>query len=211
MAPRNIKIKICGMREPDNLRAVAALQPDLFGLIFYSRSPRRISAEDAETLPDFFGIDRVGIFVDEKVDTMLEIARRAKLFALQLHGSESPKICAEIKKKNHGLKIIKVFFVGEDFDGSRLAEYESVCDYFLFDTKTAKRGGSGKSFDWSVLHSFPIGRPFFLSGGIGEENIVEAIRACSGLPLYALDLNSKVEVSPGVKSPQVIKRLLKSL
>jgi phosphoribosylanthranilate isomerase len=207
----DIKIKICGMREPDNLRAVAGLQPDFLGLIFHKKSPRYISPEDAENLPDFFGISRVGVFVNEKVETMRRIARSAKLFALQLHGDESPEICVELKNVRPEPKLIKVFSIGEDFDGNSLTPYESVCDYFLFDTKTKKRGGSGESFDWNILRSFPIRLPFFLSGGIGLENVHEAIGSCKGLPLYGIDLNSKVEISPGVKSPQMIKKLIKSL
>ena len=208
---REVKIKICGMREPENLRAVAALQPEFFGLIFYPGSPRYIPPEDAEILPDFFGIGRVGVFVNEEVKTMLRIAHRAKLFALQLHGDETPELCAKLKKERPEPKLIKVFSVDEDFDGSLLTKYESVCDYFLFDTKTTKRGGSGESFDWNILRSFPIRRPFFLSGGIGVENAHEAIESCKGLPLFGIDLNSKVEISPGVKSPQMIKKLIKSL
>ncbi len=207
----DIKIKICGMREPDNLRAVAALQPDYLGLIFYKKSPRYISPQDAENLPDFFGITRVGVFVNETVETMRGIAKSAKLFALQLHGDESPEVCVELKNVRPEPKLIKVFSIGDDFDGSRLTPYESVCDYFLFDTKTKKHGGSGESFDWNILRSFPIRLPFFLSGGIGFENVIEAVDSCKGLPLYGIDLNSKVEISPGVKSPQMIKKLIKIL
>jgi phosphoribosylanthranilate isomerase len=206
-----LKIKICGMRDPDNLRAVAALQPDFLGLIFYAKSPRYISPEEAETLPDFFGITRVGVFVNETVEKMQQTARQAKLFALQLHGDESPEVCAELKSVRPERKLIKVFSIGEDFDGGRLAAYEDVCDYFLFDAQTTKFGGSGESFDWDILRTFPIKLPFFLSGGIGLENAKSAIASCKGLPLYAIDLNSKVEISPGVKSPQMIKKLIKSL
>jgi phosphoribosylanthranilate isomerase len=211
MKEREIKIKICGMREAENLRKIADLQPDLFGFIFYPGSPRYIQPEDAENLPDFFGISRVGVFVNEAVETMLRIAHRTKLFALQLHGNESPQVCAELKREKPEPKLIKAFSIGGDFDGRLLTKYESVCDYFLFDTKTTKRGGSGESFDWNILHSFPIRRPFFLSGGIGAENVHEAIESCKGLPLFGVDLNSKVEISPGVKSPQMVKKVIKSL
>lgn len=207
----DVKIKVCGMRDPDNLRAIAALQPDYFGLIFYPKSARYITPEQAEALPHFFGIIRVGVFVNETVEQMQTIARQAKLFAIQLHGDESPELCAEVKNMRPEPKLIKAFSIDANFDGSSLEAYEEVCDYFLFDTKTDKHGGSGESFDWSILHSFPIRRPFFLSGGIGEENIKEAIAACRNLPLYAIDLNSKIEVSEAMKSPQVFKRLMKNL
>lgn len=214
MKERNVKIKICGMREPENLRAVAAFEPDFIGLIFYQKSPRFISVERAVGLPQFPKIRRIGVFVNETVEVMLEIAERANLFAVQLHGDESPEICREIKKRNpnlQNLQIIKAFSVAENFDGESLEQYEKVCDYFLFDTKAEKRGGSGKVFDWEILHSFSVRKPFFLSGGIGAANAQEAIAACADLPLFALDLNSQVEISPALKSPEAIKEIIKSL
>jgi phosphoribosylanthranilate isomerase len=211
MKEREVKIKICGMRDPDNLRAVAALQPDYFGLIFYKRSPRYISPEEAVRLPHFFGLIPVGVFVNETVEKMQQIIRQVKLPVIQLHGDESPKVCAAVKNMRPEPKLIKVFSVDENFDGSRLTAYEEACDYFLFDTKTEKLGGSGESFDWSILHSFPIRRPFFLSGGLGVENVNEAVKSCRGLPLYGVDLNSKLEISPGMKSPQLVKKLIKGL
>ena len=211
MKEREVKIKICGMREPDNLRAVAALQPDYFGLIFYKKSPRYISPEEAVSLPHFFGLIPVGVFVNETVETMQQIVKQVKLPMIQLHGDESPEVCAEVKNTRPEPKLIKVFSVDENFDGSSLAAYEEACDYFLFDTKTEKPGGSGESFDWNILQNFPINRPFFLSGGLGLENVNEAIKSCKRLPLYGIDLNSKVEISPGMKSPQMIKKIIKSL
>lgn len=206
-----LKIKICGMREPENLREIATLGPNYFGLIFYPKSPRNISIEQAEILPRFSGIEYVGVFVDEDINSIIEFATRAGLFALQLHGNETPQDCRLIKKLAGGIKLIKAFAVGADFDGSILKDYEAICDYFLFDTKTKKHGGSGRAFDWLILRSFPINRPFFLSGGVGPENAAEAIAACEGLPLYALDLNSRLEISPGLKSVQLVEQIIKTV
>lgn len=211
MKERNVKIKICGMRETENLRVVAALEPDFIGLIFYQKSPRFVSVECAADLPQFSEIQRVGVFVNETVEVVSKIAESANLFAVQLHGDESPRVCREIKQRNPNLQIIKAFSVDKDFDGERLEHYENNCDYFLFDTKAEKRGGSGKVFNWEILHSFPVRRPFFLSGGIGAENARLAIAACAGLPLFALDLNSQVEISPALKSPEIIEEIIKSL
>lgn len=208
---KNIKIKICGMREPENLRQIAGIAPDLIGLIFYPKSPRFITAEKAETLPHFEKIRRVGVFVNETVEKVLETARRAKLFAVQLHGDETPAFCGEIRRRAPDLQIIKVFAIGDGFDGGQLRPFESACDYFLFDTKTAGRGGSGETFDWKILSTFEISKPFFLSGGIGAENVEKALTACARLPLYALDFNSRVETAPGLKSAQMIREIITKL
>ena len=203
------KIKICGMREAENMRKVVALEPDFFGLIFYPKSPRFVSIEQAEKLPEFQNIRRVGVFVDESLESILEIAERARLSLVQLHGDETPQSCESLKKQN--LQIIKVFKVDGSFDGERLKEYEAICDYFLFDTKTSRHGGSGHAFDWQILRRFSINKPFFLGGGIGVENAAKSIEACRNLPLFALDINSRAEITPGVKSPEIIAEILKSL
>jgi len=205
----NPKIKICGMREAGNMLEIAAFKPDFFGMIFYPKSPRFVSVEQAEKLPKFENIRRVGVFVDESLEKILEIAERAKLSFVQLHGGETVQFCETLKKQN--LQIVKVFKVDENFDGNKLKEYEMVCDYFLFDTKTAKHGGSGHAFDWRILRRFSINKPFFLGGGIGGENVIEAIKVCGDLPLFALDVNSRAEIAPGVKSPEIVAEIVKSL
>lgn len=197
------------MREAENMRKVVALEPDFFGLIFYPKSPRFVSIEQAEKLPEFENIRRVGVFVDESLEKIAEIAERARLSFVQLHGSEKPEFCESLKKQN--LQIVKVFKVDESFDGKRLKEYEEICDYFLFDTKTSQHGGSGHAFDWQILRRFSINKPFFLGGGIGVENAAKSIEACRNLPLFALDINSRAEIAPGVKSPEIIAEIVKSL
>ena len=203
------KIKVCGMREAENLREIAALEPDFLGLIFYPKSPRFVSIERAEKLPEFENIRRVGVFVNETLENILRIAERTKLSFAQLHGDETPQFCGDLQKQS--LKIIKVFKVDESFDSQQLKDFESACDYFLFDTKTANYGGSGNKFDWGILRKMEIKKPFFLGGGIGAENFVEAIEACRDLPLFAIDINSQAEISPGVKSAQIIREILEKL
>jgi phosphoribosylanthranilate isomerase len=209
MNERTVKIKVCGMREAANLREIAALRPDFIGLIFYPKSPRFVDFEILGVLPRFENIPRVGVFVNESLENVLRIAEAAKLSFVQLHGEESPEFCARLKNEN--FQIIKVFGVDANFDGARLRDYEAVCDYFLFDTKTDAHGGSGNSFDWQILRRFPIEKPFFLGGGIGAENVAEAIKNCAGLPLYALDVNSRVEIAPGVKSSAVVSEIMKQI
>lgn len=193
------------MCEPENMRKIAALKPDFFGLIFYPKSPRFVSLEKAQALPEFENIKRVGVFVDESAENILQIAATAKLSFVQLHGDETPAFCESLKKEN--LEIIKVFKVDDNFDGEILKEYEMAADYFLFDTKTIKHGGSGKSFDWEILRRFEINKPFFLGGGIGAENPLDAINACRDLPLFALDINSRAETAPGVKSARIVEEI----
>ncbi|MDQ4122081.1 MAG: phosphoribosylanthranilate isomerase [Acidobacteriota bacterium] len=200
------KIKICGMREAENMREIACLEPDFFGLIFYPKSPRFVSVEQAEKLPAFENIRRVGVFVDEDAEQILEIAERADLQFIQLHGNETARFCESLKKQN--LQVVKVFKVDKNFDGKLLQEFEAVCDYFLFDTKADKHGGSGRIFDWQILRRFSINKPFFLGGGIGAENASEAIEASENLPLFALDVNSRAEIAAGVKSPQIVRGII---
>lgn len=197
------------MREEKNIREIAALEPNFLGLIFYPKSPRFVSPEQAENLPVFENIRRVGVFVNETRENILQIAERVKLSLVQLHGDETREFCESLKRKN--LCVIKVFKVNESFDGETLKDFETVCDYFLFDTKTAKHGGSGKKFDWEILRRIKIKKPFFLGGGIGAENISEAIAMSRDLPLFAIDVNSRAEISPGVKSSRIITEMLEKL
>jgi phosphoribosylanthranilate isomerase len=200
------KVKICGMTDAENMREIAALRPDYFGLIFYPKSPRYVSPAKAADLPQFENIKRVGVFVNEAAENILQIAEQARLNLVQLHGGESPEFCESLRAKN--IEIIKVFSIDENFDGSILKQYEAVCDYFLFDTKTPQHGGSGREFDWQILRRFEMKKPFFLSGGIGAENAVNAVAACESLPLHALDINSRAETRAGIKSFDLVKEII---
>lgn len=201
-----MRIKICGMTNAENMREIAALEPDFFGLIFYPKSPRFVSLERAKSLPQFENIRRVGVFVNETAENILQIAEVTNLSLIQLHGGESAQFCEELKNKN--LKISKVFAIDKNFDGAVLREFERVCDYFLFDTKTPQHGGSGQAFDWTILQKCSIRKPFFLGGGIGAGNVAEAIEACQNLPLFALDLNSRAEISAGLKCFETVKKVM---
>ena len=203
------KIKICGMRDAANMREIAALKPDFFGLIFYPKSPRFVSFEQLEKLPLCPEIRRVGVFVNADENEVLRVNQAAGLSLIQLHGDESPAFCERLQ--NHGLQIIKAFAIDENFDGAILKNYETICDYFLFDTKTQDRGGSGKAFDWNILRRIESDKPFFLSGGIGADNFNEAINACAGLPLFALDINSRAESAPGIKSAEQLSFIIHHL
>ena len=206
-----MKLKICGMKYPENILEVGALLPDYMGFIFWEKSARYFDG----IIPDLpKSIKKVGVFVNESSSLILEKVEKYNLQAIQLHGHESVEFCLDLKNEIKNLKqvqieIIKVFSVADDFDFEVLKPFETVCDYFLFDTKGKLPGGNGTTFDWKVLEKYPSNKPFFLSGGIGiaEMGAVNEISK-TNLPLYAIDVNSKFEIEPGLKNIQLCKDAL---
>jgi phosphoribosylanthranilate isomerase len=192
-------IKICGMKYPDNIIEVGLLLPDYMGFIFWEKSARYFDG----VIPDLpKSIKKVGVFVNETAEVILAKAKKYDLQAIQLHGQESVEFCLNLKNElDSKIEIIKVFSVDDDFNFEVLKPFETVCDYFLFDTKGKLPGGNGTTFDWKVLEKYPSSKPFFLSGGIGIEEL-EAVKEISktNLPLYAIDVNSKFEIEPGLKN-----------
>ena len=170
--------------------------PGLYGLYFLGTLQKICHI----THPRFAGLDQKnGGLCRCRFDYILDIAKQHQLQTLQLHGSESPDFCQKLKTTE--LEIIKAFGVGSNFDFSVLKPYESVCDYFLFDTKGELPGGNGSSFEWSLLRDYPATKPFFLSGGIGpkDQDAISSIINLN-LPIYAIDINSKFEIKPGQKT-----------
>ena len=199
-----MKIKICGMKYPDNILEIGSLLPDYMGFIFWDKSARYFDGIIPE-LPK--SIKKVGVFVDASLEEILEKIKTHNLQAIQLHGHESVEFCESVKKNIPKLiDIIKVFPILDTFDFSILTPYEKVCDFFLFDTKGKLPGGNGTSFDWTVLKQYSSSKPFFLSGGIGIEefDIIREILK-TNLPIYAIDVNSKFEIEPGLKNVQLCK------
>ncbi|WP_431294862.1 phosphoribosylanthranilate isomerase [Pedobacter sp. P26] len=206
-----LKLKVCGMRLAANIAAVAELQPDYLGFIFYEKSPRLISDVSTELIKYIPSeIKTVGVFVNEELEKVKDKVNTLKLKAVQLHGSESPEYCAALKTAFGSLEVIKAFGIDEDFDFSGLEAYLNVVDYFLFDTKTKAHGGSGKTFDWSVLDRYAYTKPYFLSGGIDLEH-TEAIKNMQDERLYALDINSRFEMEPGLKDAEKIEEFIKAM
>lgn len=200
-----LKIKICGMRDPENISGVVAALPDYLGFIFYPKSKRFVGFEPS---PEMFAeipasIKKVGVFVDESPEKVLEISKKWNLDVVQLHGQETPEFCLQIR--NSGINVFKAFAVGESFDFATLKAYSGVCDCFLFDTKGLLPGGTGKKFNWQLLESYKLNVPFFLSGGIDPGDI-EAIRDFSHPQLFGIDINSGFEISPAVKNIQKVKK-----
>jgi phosphoribosylanthranilate isomerase len=204
-----MKLKVCGMKYQDNITEVAALQPDFFGFIFHEKSPRNFEDSIPE-LPNM--IEKVGVFVDEKIEFISRQIEKHQLSIIQLHGHESPEMCKLLKSIN--LKVIKVFSIKDTFDFSVLTPYENVCDFFLFDTKGKLPGGNGYTFNWNVLKDYPSAKPFFLSGGIGLdqiENLKEFLNSDASKHCYAIDVNSKFEINAGLKNIEKIKEFKKQL
>ncbi|MGA1227405.1 MAG: phosphoribosylanthranilate isomerase [Tamlana sp.] len=199
-----MKLKVCGMKYPDNIEQVAALQPNYLGFIFYEKSARNF---DLQYIPEIsMSIKKVGVFVDSSLDFVLEKIEKYNLDAVQLHGEESPEFCSALNGKN--IEVIKVFSIKDEFNFEVLKQYEEMCDYFLFDTKGKLPGGNGYIFNWDVLKNYPSTKPFFLSGGIGIDE-VEKIKAFQNSKAskhcYALDVNSKFEIEPGLKNIELLK------
>jgi phosphoribosylanthranilate isomerase len=204
---KNISIKVCGMRDADNILRVASLRPQYLGFIFYTKSPRFVG--DNFKIPSGMhsSIQRVGVFVNDSNETILEKSKYLGLDLIQLHGSETPLECEELKAT--GLGVIKVFSIDDDFDFDKTKAYKEVVDYFLFDTKGKHYGGNAKTFDWSILNQYDQEVPFFLSGGLSPAN-TSSLGDILKMNIHALDLNSGVEISPGLKDPDKIKIVVTS-
>ena len=205
-----MKLKVCGMKNIDNIKSIGDLKPDYMGFIFYERSKRNFEGIIPE-LPK--NIKKTGVFVNEYVEIVVSLVEEYKLEALQLHGDESVEYIQDLKSHlSPKIEIIKVFGIKDDFDFGILKPYRNEVDYFLFDTKGKERGGNGVKFDWSVLKNYPYSKPFFLSGGVGPNDIQEIKKIKnSGLLIYALDINSKFESKPGLKNIKEVKRFKNQL
>ncbi len=196
------------MRNPENIMEVAALSPDYMGFIFYEKS-KRFVGEDF-MIPNTFPerINRVGVFVNEDTKKILKKVDQYQLDYVQLHGGESVDQCKALVE--NGIGVIKVFSVDDEFDFTPTMSFAAYVDFFLFDTKTDDYGGSGKSFDWNLLDKYDQQIPFFLSGGLSLENIASVLKF-ENLNLHSLDINSGVELSPGVKSVDKIRSVVSIL
>ena len=198
------KIKICGMREKDNILQADALNPDYLGFIFYPPSPRFFGAA---TIP-VIRAKKVGVFVNEPISSLLNIAKNHDLDTIQLHGTESPDICRTLRSS--GYEVWKAFNVNEFTKTDELMPYAGLCDYFLFDTKTSLPGGSGKKFNWDKLPELSSVSPFFLSGGIGPED-VNRIKALNVHNMAGVDLNSGFETTPALKDINMLAAFIKKI
>ncbi len=204
-----MKLKVCGMRDAENIKALVELKPDFIGFIFYDKSPRfvgnNLDVELIQSIPR--EIRKVGVFVNATVDYILQNVKKYNLQYVQLHGNETPDFCKSLRLK--GVNIIKAFRLDESFIFSQLNNYKPHVDFFLFDAKGEGYGGNGVTFDWTILKKYDNQKPYFLAGGISLDNLDE-LAGITPKP-YAFDVNSKFEVSPGVKDIEKIEELVKKM
>lgn len=203
-----IKLKVCGMREHDNIVAVSKLAPDFMGFIFDSGSPRYVG--ERFRIPEGLSTatKRVGVFVNATTEVIRKTVADCKLDFVQLHGAESVAQCREII--GDGVGVIKAFPVDDEMDFKVTEPYRGAVDYFLFDTKGKYYGGNAKRFNWDVLSRYDQRVPFFLSGGINPSHVAE-IKALKGYNLAAVDVNSGVELRPAYKDTHLISAIKEQL
>ena len=196
-------IKVCGMREADNIRDVEALGIDMMGFIFWPKSSRYVSQR-----PDYLPkrVKRVGVFVDEDPEQVKRLANDYGLDYIQLHGQESPSYIFQLR----GLHVIKAFNISTAEDLSQTQPYEGLVDYFLFDAKGKSVGGNGEKFNWDVLNAYQGSTPFLLSGGIGPDDAAR-VNAFYHPKCIGIDLNSRFELSPGLKDVAKLKEFMCNL
>jgi len=205
-----MKIKVCGLSSEDNIKEVVGLEPDLIGFIFYPPSPRyvvdKVDPLKLTGLGD--NVLKTGVFVNADFYEISGIFWKYNLDIVQLHGDESPALCEQLK--DTGIKTIKAFSLHEEFDFEIMMDYIPYCKYFLFDTQTKYRGGSGKKFNWEIIRKYELGHPFFLSGGIAPGDARE-ILSITHPSLAGVDVNSRFEKSPGIKDIGKLKQFFNDL
>ncbi|WP_033426405.1 phosphoribosylanthranilate isomerase [Hymenobacter aerophilus] len=200
----NLRLKVCGMRQAQNILEVAGLEPDFLGFIFTPKSKRfvgeQLSGELLRSLPA--DVRKVGVFVDQSVAEIMQQVRRYGLDLVQLHGAEPPAQCAALRANEVG--VIKAFAVADAVDFAALEPYVPHCDYFLFDAAGPQPGGNGTRFNWELLRRYELPVPYLLAGGIGPDVAAELARL--DLPgLYGLDVNSGFETAPALKDVERLR------
>jgi phosphoribosylanthranilate isomerase len=207
-----MRIKVCGLTIVDQFLQLDKLGIELGGFIFYPKSPRyvfnHLNAKDIKNLKGE-SINKVGVFVNETIEDVLKIVDDCGISIVQLHGDETPHYCEKIAEY---VTVIKAFRLRDEDDVFwKIKDYQDVADMFLFDTATAGYGGSGQLFDWNILKGLSFNKPFLLSGGIGIDDLDKInhfIQDNVSDNLFALDINSKFEIKPGVKNIELIEKFI---
>src|SRR5687768_13892662 len=208
-----MRIKVCGMTQLEQVEQLPVIGATFAGFIFYPKSPRYVFRHmTSAQLKKVNTINKVGVFVNASVEEVLLMVDECRLHMVQLHGDESPKYCERIADY---VSVVKAFRLSDnDSIDWMISPYMDVCDMFMFDTMGAGYGGTGKKFDWNMLKGSNIGKPFFLSGGIQPED-TKALKQFEEEPvskaLFAIDINSKFETSPGVKDMTKVEKFINEL
>ena len=204
-------IKVCGMKYPENIKDVVNLDINWMGMIFYDKSPRCVGDDAIAALPYTDKVKKVGVFVDDTAQNIITAVERYGLDMIQMHGDESSIFIRNMRKTlDPEIKIIKAISVRTADDIARCMDYEDCVDYFLFDTKCDSKGGSGKTFDWEILKTYNGDVPFLISGGIGAEQL-EALTDFYHPQCIGIDLNSRFEISPGMKDVSRLREFIANI
>lgn len=215
-----MKIKVCGMRDAENIAQLSKLDIDFMGFIFHQSSPRNFYSDNEKKSDELFDkmkcipthISKTGVVVNKDIDSVVSYISSFGLNAIQLHGSETLEYCKNIKDKFPTIIILKAISVENETDILATQDYEDkgIVDYFLFDTKTPIHGGSGIKFNWTVLDKYTGNIPFFLSGGI-DSSMFDDIKEIEHSGFVGIDLNSKFETQPGFKDINVLKEFINNI
>ncbi|MFN2262031.1 MAG: phosphoribosylanthranilate isomerase [Psychroflexus sp.] len=207
-----MKIKVCGMKYPENIAEIAKLKIDYLGFIFYEKSPRFVETNfELPNLPK-----KVGVFVDAKINFIIEKSKIFQLDVIQLHGDETPEFCHQLsiqlsEKYRPNVQIWKVFPVQNISDLSGLTDYNFYVDKFLLDTKGSKKGGNGKKFNWDILKQQDLEKPIILSGGISENDVNSIQELYASKIIWGIDVNSQFEIEPGLKNPERLENFVQKI
>ncbi len=208
-----MRVKVCGITQEEQLINLHPAGATFAGLIFYPKSPRYVLRHMTTTqIKKENNINKVGVFVNAAMEEVLQMVDECRLHMVQLHGDENPRYCEKIADY---ISVVKAFRVSaEDNIAWRIKEYMEVCDMFMFDTEGAGYGGTGKKFDWEKLKNVEVGKPYFLSGGI-EPADVQRLKTFEKQPeakaMFAIDINSKFELHPGVKDLNLVQKFIEEL
>jgi len=208
-----MRVKVCGMTQLEQLDQLGDIGATFAGFIFYPKSPRYVLRHlTTAQIKKENKVNKVGVFVNASIDSVLQMVDECRLHMVQLHGDESPKYCEKIADY---ISVVKAFRLSDnDHIEWMIKPYMGVCDMFLFDTEGAGYGGTGKKFNWDILEGSVIGKPFFLSGGIQSDDAYK-LKIFEQKPvanaLFAVDINSKFEISPGVKDMEKIKKFVEEM
>jgi phosphoribosylanthranilate isomerase len=208
-----MRVKVCGMTLPEQMEQLGSMGVTFAGFIFYPKSQRYVFKHLTTTqIRKENSVNKVGVFVNAGIEEVLHMVDECRLHMVQLHGDETPKYCEKIADY---VSVVKAFRISENDNIEWMVRpYMDVCDMFMFDTMGAGYGGTGKKFNWNMLKDASIGKPFFLSGGIepgDEEKLKEFATLPVGKALFSVDINSKFEVTPGIKDMEKVKEFMQKL
>lgn len=208
-----MRVKVCGMTLPEQMEQLGGMGVTFAGFIFYPKSPRYVFKHMTTTqIRKENNVNKVGVFVNAGIEEVLHMVDECRLHMVQLHGDETPKYCEKIADY---VSVVKAFRVSDSDNIEWMVHpYMDVCDMFMFDTMGAGYGGTGKKFNWDMLKNVTVGKPFFLSGGIepgDEEKLLAFSKEPVGRALFAVDINSRFEIQPGVKDMDKVREFVNRL